>query len=147
MTKKKNLYWWFYTVTTVIGLLDSLYLIWIKIANDKAYCLPGIGDCWTVNTSIYSQIAGIPVAVFGTVGYLFILLVFLSADRTPWLRNNSLYLLFGFTLVGILYSAYLTYIELFVIYAVCPFCVISASAMCILFGLTVFRLAKSQFIS
>ena len=42
-------------------------------------------------------------------------------------------ILFGMTLIGVLYSAYLTYIEVAVIYAICPFCVVSAIMMVILF--------------
>ena len=127
-----------------IGLIDSLYLIWIKIANSPAYCLQGVGDCFTVNTSKYSQIFGIPIAVFGVLGYLLILLILYFENRNNFLQENSDYILFGLTLVGILYSAYLTYLELFVILAICPFCVLSAIAMTTLFILTIFRLVKSQ---
>jgi uncharacterized membrane protein len=144
MNKSKSRYWWFFFIVTLIGLVDSIYLLWIKIANDKAYCLQGIGDCWTVNTSRYSSVFGIPVSVFGIIGYTLILLVFLSQNRSEFLRKNAITLLFGLTLAGLLYSAYLTYIELFVIFAICPFCVISAVAMVILFVLSIYRLIKNQ---
>jgi uncharacterized membrane protein len=144
MNKFVPRYGWFFLVVTVIGLLDSLYLLWIKIANDKAYCIQGIGDCWTVNTSKYSSIFGIPVSLFGILGYGLIVIVILLDKRVPFLQQNSLNILFGLTLFGMLYSIYLTYIELFVIYAICPFCVISAVAMVVLFILTLIRLVKNQ---
>ncbi len=144
MSKSKTSYWWIFFVVNLIGLVDSLYLLWIKLANDKAYCLQGVGDCWTVNTSRYSSVFGIPVSVFGIIGYTIILLIFLFQNRNDFLQKNGLTLLFGLTLAGLLYSAYLTYIELFVIFAICPFCVISAVAMVVLFILTVFRLVKGQ---
>lgn len=144
MNKFVPRYGWFFLVVTVIGLLDSLYLLWIKIANDKAYCIQGIGDCWTVNTSKYSSIFGIPVSLFGILGYGLIVTVILLDKRVPFLQQNSLNILFGLTLFGMLYSLYLTYIELFVIYAICPFCVISAVAMVVLFILTLIRLVKNQ---
>jgi uncharacterized membrane protein len=144
MKQKHSRYWWFYVIMTIIGLVDSIYLLWIKIANDKAYCLQGVGDCWTVNTSKYSSIYGIPVSVFGIIGYALILFVFLQEDRIAFLKRNGLNILFGLTLFGLAYSIYLTYIELFVIYAICPFCVISAAAMVGLFGLTLYRLVKTQ---
>jgi uncharacterized membrane protein len=134
----------FSLIIAAIGLIDSLYLIWIKIANSPAYCLQGVGDCFTVNTSKYSVIFGIPIAVFGVLGYLFILIILAFEDRSNFLKENSLYIMFGVTLVGILYSAYLTYLELFVILAICPFCVLSAIAMTTLFILTIIRLVKSQ---
>ena len=135
---------WLFIITALIGLVDSLYLVWIKIANDKVYCLPGLGDCWTVNTSPYSQVFGIPVAVFGVIGFLLILLVALFGNRSNFVHNNQATLLFGFTLAGFLYSVYLTYLELFVINAICPFCVLSALAMTVLFVLSVIRLVKNQ---
>jgi uncharacterized membrane protein len=147
MNKKLSRYGWFYLTITIIGLVDSLYLLWIKLANDKAYCIQGIGDCWTVNTSKYSSIFGIPVSLFGIIGYALILFVFLQEKRIPFLQKNGLNILFGLTLFGIMYSFYLTYIELFVIYAICPFCVISAFAMVVLFFLTLYRLVKSQALS
>jgi uncharacterized membrane protein len=144
LNKPKTKYWWAYLILTVIGLVDSLYLLWIKIANDKVYCLPGIGDCWTVNTSKYSSVFGIPVSIFGIIGYALILLVFLFENKQPVLKKNGLNILFGLTFFGFLYSIYLTYIELFVIFAICPFCVVSAAAMLILFFMTLVRLVKNQ---
>ena len=144
MKKPKTFSERFYWIIAAIGLVDSLYLIWIKIADNPAYCLQGVGDCFTVNTSKYSQIFGIPIAVFGVLGYLAILLILYFENRVDFLRENSDYILFGLTLVGILYSAYLTYLELFVILAICPFCVLSAIAMTTLFILTIFRLVKNQ---
>ncbi|MEJ2149476.1 MAG: vitamin K epoxide reductase family protein, partial [Chloroflexota bacterium] len=52
-------------------------------------------------------------------------------------------LAFGLTLVGTLYSAYLTYLELFVIFAICPYCVTSAVIMVALFGLALYRLLQA----
>jgi uncharacterized membrane protein len=144
MKKPETFSDWLFIITALIGLVDSAYLVWIKIANDKVYCLPGLGDCWTVNTSQYSQVFGIPVSVFGVIGFLIILLVFLFQESSSFLQNNHSTLLFGLTLAGFLYSIYLTYLELFVINAICPFCVLSAIAMTVLFVLSVIRLVKYQ---
>lgn len=144
MKKPETFSEWLFTIMALIGLVDSAYLIWIKIANDKIYCLPGVGDCWTVNTSQYSQVLGIPVSVFGVIGYLAILIVALLANRNKFLARNQDMILFGMTLAGFLYSIYLTYLELFVINAICPFCVLSAIAMTVLFILSVIRLVKNQ---
>ncbi len=51
-------------------------------------------------------------------------------------------LLFGITLVGVLYSAYLTYVELAILHAVCPYCVVSAIVMVILFVAMLIRLKE-----
>lgn len=136
--------WWIFVITSVIGIVNGLYLTLLKLTNNKNLCIQGLGDCWSVNTSKYSQILGIPVALLGTLAFLSILLIFVLEEKIGFLRDYSKYLLFGLSLVGVLFSAYLTYIELAVIQAICPFCVLSALAMAVLFALSVIRLVKSQ---
>ena len=108
-----------------IGLLDAIYLTWIKLSGAEALCA-GVGDCSAVNASRYSEIAGIPIAVFGAAAYLVMLLILIYKDRVDFLREIGAMLLVGISLAGVLYSAYLTYIELYVIHAICPYCVLSA---------------------
>ncbi len=130
------------TITTIIGLFDAIYLIIVKYANNEALCLPGVGDCWSVNTSRYSEIAGIPLSVLGTAAYLAILLINLNLDRFEITRKYGLIALFGMTLCGFIYSIYLTYLEIAVIKAICPFCVVSAVAMTVLFVVSILRLVQ-----
>jgi uncharacterized membrane protein len=112
-----------------IGLADSVYLTWIKFANQEALC-SGIGSCEVVNSSQYAVVAGIPIALFGALAFLAILIALVFESRVNFLQENGLILVFGLSLAGVLYSVYLTYIELFVIKAICPFCVLSA--LCLL---------------
>jgi uncharacterized membrane protein len=142
---KNGRFWKFFTIIgAVIGLVDSLYLSWIKITHTTALCLPGIGDCETVNTSRYSQIYGIPVAYFGAAAYLVLLVVLYLEEKQPFFTANGLLVQFGVSLLGVLYSAYLTYIEIAVIHAICPFCVLSAVIMLGIFGSTLVRLNIDQ---
>ncbi len=141
---KIKAYWWIFVITSIIGILNGLYLTLLKLSNNKSLCIQGVGDCWSVNTSIYSQIYGIPVALLGTLAFLTLLLLFLYESRFALLRDYSRHILFGISLVGVLYSAYLTYLEFAVIQAVCPFCILSAISMTVLFILSVIRLARSQ---
>ncbi|HMN60567.1 MAG TPA: vitamin K epoxide reductase family protein [Anaerolinea sp.] len=134
----------FTIICAAIGLVDSVYLTWIKLTHTTALCLPGIGDCETVNTSRYSEINGIPIALLGALVYLAILLIILLKDKASFLGEYGLYLLFGISLVGVLYSAYLTYIEIAVIHAICPFCVISAIVILLIFVSTIVRLSQDQ---
>ncbi len=60
--KKINIY---ALIAAIIGALDSLYLTWVKLSHNEINCAPGLGDCFTVNTSRYSEIYGIPIAIFG----------------------------------------------------------------------------------
>ena len=124
-----------------IGMLDSIYLTWIKLANQEAMC-SGIGSCEAVNSSEYATLAGIPIALFGAGAFLVILIFMLFETRTPFLEENSLMLVFGLSLVGVLYSVYLTYLELYVLKAICPFCVLSAVSLLGLLVVASIRLRK-----
>lgn len=128
----------------IIGLVDALYLTWIKLTNNQAVCLPGLGDCGTVNSSRYAEIFGIPVALLGAGAYLAILGVIFLEKRNSFWENSSSLIVFGICLAGTLYSLYLTYIEIWVLKAICPFCVVSAVAMLSLLILSIVRLAQVQ---
>jgi uncharacterized membrane protein len=105
------------------GVLLSVYLTWTHLRGVVPVCVGGGGGCETVQTSRYSEIAGVPVAALGLVAYA---VLFISAV----LGGERAVLLGLFVaLVGVLFSAYLTYLELFVIGAVCQWCVASAVLM------------------
>jgi uncharacterized membrane protein len=132
------------TVASLVGLMDAAYLTIEKISNNKAMCLPGLGDCWTVSTSPYSQVFGIPVATFGFITYLIILYMLKNETNYPQWKDTILLATFGIALSGTIYSIYLTYLEIAVIKAVCPFCVISAFVMVIIFFCATLRLVRNQ---
>lgn len=128
----------------LLGFADGIYLTIEKLANSRAMCLQGVGDCYSVNTSVYSQVFGIPIALIGSLAYLAFIAFVLLEDRNEFFQNYSIYFMFGINLIGVLYSAYLTYLEIAVIRAICPFCLVSALVMLTLFILTVSRLVKLQ---
>jgi uncharacterized membrane protein len=126
---------------SIIGLLVALYLVYIKFDPASSFCA-GVGDCEAVNTSIYSEIKGIPIAALGALAYAFILGVFLLENSSSFFEQWGPMIIFGTALVGVLYSAYLTYIELAVIHKICPYCVTSAVVMTIIFIFSSIRLRK-----
>lgn len=128
---------------SAIGLLDASYLTYIKLAHQEAAC-SGIGDCATVNASVYSEVFGIPIALLGAGAYLVLLVLLLMETRSEGWAAASAYGVFGITLTGVLYSAYLTYIEVAVLHAICPFCVLSAVVMVLLFLLGNLRLIAPE---
>jgi uncharacterized membrane protein len=135
--------WWLAVVCAVIGLADSIYLTWLKLTGELAAC-GGIGDCESVNASIYSQINGIPIALLGAVAYALILLFLFLESRDDFIGDWSPTLVFGLSLTGTLYSIYLTYIEIAVLKAICPYCVVSAVAILIIFVISIARLRRSN---
>jgi uncharacterized membrane protein len=131
-------------IIALVGLLDSAYLTWLKITHTEAYCIGGIGDCATVNSSRYSEIRGFPIALLGLLAYIVIAGILFLETRHRFFKVNGTMLVFGFSLIGTLYSAYLSYLEATVIRAWCPFCLASAIAISMVFILSMVRLARYQ---
>jgi len=131
-------------ILSIAGLVDALYLTWIKFTNNYSLCIQGVGNCESVNTSSYAEVMGIPVAVLGAGTYLLIIMILLSESRIGHLKSNATLYLFGITLIGVLFSAYLTFIEVAVLKNICPYCVVSAILMTVLFILSIVRLSQGQ---
>lgn len=134
---------WATAVLAAVGLLVSLYLTWIKVANEKAFC-GGVGECESVNASRFSEIGGVPVALLGALAYAGILSLALVQTRGAFWAEWSPIGIFGLSLAGTIYSAYLTYIEIFVLRAICPYCVVSAVVITVIFILSTARLVRSE---
>ena len=133
---------WAMAVLAGLGALDSLYLTWVKLAHTQAICA-GLGDCERVQTSVYSTLFGIPVAILGLGAYLALLALILFGDRLPGaLAVYSPLMVFGVAFVGFLFSAYLTYAEIFVIEAICPYCVVSAVLITLIWLLSIWHLVR-----
>lgn len=120
-------------VLSVIGLIVAGYLAYVETQAVPAVCGP-VGDCNAVQVSPYARLFGIlPIGVLGVIGYLVILgLWVLSRFSGDELRSKSLAGIFGLSLAGTLFSIYLTYLEPFVIRAVCIWCLTSAVIMSLL---------------
>jgi uncharacterized membrane protein len=136
----KKLYWAL-MISAITGMAISIYMLIFKFLRIDAMCL-GNGGCSTVNASPYSEIYGIPVAAVGFIGYLAIIGTLILENRLSFFKENGPLLEFGMGLAGVVYSAYLTYLELNVIHAICPFCVASAIAITLCFVLALIRLIK-----
>jgi uncharacterized membrane protein len=139
--KSDLVYFWGGVVFAILGFLDALYLLIYKLTGNVRMCL-GNGGCHDVNFSPYSEIYGIPISVFGLVAYLAILCILVLERRLNIAYEYGPLAIFGISLVGVAFSVYLTYLELYIIHAVCPFCVISAILITLLFILAIIRLVK-----
>ncbi|MBI1801870.1 MAG: vitamin K epoxide reductase family protein [Chloroflexi bacterium] len=108
----------------LLGLADSLYLLTVHWGWWQAVCL-GIGSCEVVNASVYSELLGVPVALLGALAYLAILAASLLILREAYgeLARRAVFFV---ALVGVVFSAYLTVVELFILHEICPWCVLSA---------------------
>jgi uncharacterized membrane protein len=125
-------------VLTVIGLSVASYLTYVHYSGIQPVCTAG-GSCLKVQTSIYAELAGVPVALIGLIGYIAILGSLLVPEN-----ETSRFATVAMTLVGFGFSAYLTYRELFTIHAICEWCASSAGVMTVLMGLAVWRFLRGE---
>jgi uncharacterized membrane protein len=125
-------------VIATVGLGVASYLTYVHYSGIQPICSAG-GSCLEVQTSVYSKIAGVPVALMGLIGYVVILGSLLVPES-----EESRFATMAFTVVGFGFSAYLTYRELFSIHAICEWCASSAVMMTVLAGLSIWRFLRGE---
>jgi uncharacterized membrane protein len=123
---------------TVLGVALASYLTYVHYAEIKPLCTAG-NSCIKVQSSVYSKLAGVPVALMGLIGYVAILGSLLVPQS-----ENSRFATMALTLVGFGFSAYLTYRELFSIHAVCEECATSAGILTVLMCLAVWQFLRGE---
>jgi uncharacterized membrane protein len=103
----------------------------------------GVGDCATVQSSQYASLGPVPVSFIGVLGYV-ALLVLSFVGLRPSHRESRMIggLLLAGSLGGGLFSAYLTYLEAFVIEVWCQYCVVSAIIITLIFFASVPEVAR-----
>lgn len=100
------------------GASLAAYLTWVHYDESLLVCVAG-GGCETVQQSAYAEIAGVPVALLGLIGYSSVLA--LVVWDTPTARLCAAMIAF----VGLAFGLYLMVLQLFVIDAVCTWCVVN----------------------
>jgi len=124
------------------GGLVSFYLTWLHYSGTLALCL-GSNACETVQSSRYAELGGIPVALLGLAFFVLAAGFAVQRGRVRGERREAARLaFFGLTLTGVVFAGYLTYLELFVIGAICPWCVSIALCVVALFALAIHDLAR-----
>lgn len=116
----------------LIGLGIAAYLSVVELQGALPFCGP-LKGCEEVALSEYARIGGVPIAVFGVA--LSISLFFLAV---AWVRSGRIGLLaahYGLSLLGVVFEIYFTYLELFVIGAVCVWCASYGLTLLLRFGL------------
>ena len=122
---------------SLAGIFVALYLLLYKLGMiGNLSC--SVGSCETVNSSKWATFLGLPVAGWGVAWYvaMFVLAIVSTGSRFADSPLVSLVLL-GVAASGLIFSLYLTYLELFVINAICQWCVVSAIIVTIIFFFTV----------
>jgi uncharacterized membrane protein len=120
-------------VVATVGLGIAGYLTAVHYDGGAPACAISHG-CATVQQSEYAELAGVPVALLGLLGYAAILLTLLRDDEPARAATALL------SLTGAGFSLWLTYVEVFRLEAICSWCVASAVCMVVLAGLSAARM-------
>ena len=129
-------------VLSLVGLIIASYMYLYKIGAIGALAC-GSGGCETVQLSPQARFLGVEVALIGILGYAVLFAVALAGLQprfaaSPWPGRLLALLATG----AVLFTAYLTYLELFVIHAICRWCVGSAVIILLIFGLSLRDLGR-----
>jgi uncharacterized membrane protein len=123
-------------VLALVGLGIAGYLTWVHYAGLQPFCVGGGGGCERVQTSRWADLGGVPVAVLGLAGYLAMLATLALPEDLG--RSAAAFV----ALVGLGFSAWLTYVEIAKIHAICQWCVASAVVMTLLAVVSIMRLLR-----
>jgi uncharacterized membrane protein len=126
------------TLLTLAGLGVAGYLTYVHYAGIDPVCTAG-GSCEKVQTSVYSELAGVPVALIGLLGYISILGLLLSREN-----ETTRFATMALTLVGFAFSLYLSYREVYSIHAICEWCASSAAILTVMAPLSVWRFLRGS---
>jgi len=138
---------WVPVVLSLSGVFVSGYLSVKRLTGGNLACARW-AECDLVNNSVYAKLYGVPVAFLGLAGYLLLLVLAAAALETSGSSQRRLLAIsFVLALGGVGFSAYLTYIELFVIEAICNWCVASAiliTLLAIVGGINLWRTSPQR---
>ena len=130
---------------SLIGAFVALYLTLYKLGYiGQLTC--SVGSCETVQTSKWATLLGFPVAAWGLATYVILFVLALVGLQPAFEQSRSIsWGLVSLSGWSVLFSGWLTYLELFVIDAICMWCVLSAVIMTLVFAASIFDLRATRY--
>lgn len=129
---------------SLVGVFVASYLTLYKLGYiGQLTC--SVGSCETVQTSEWATLLGLPVAAWGLATYVILFVLSLVGLQPAFeLSRTVAWALAALSGWSVLFSGWLTYLELFVIDAICIWCVVSAVLMTLIFVASLFDLRASR---
>jgi uncharacterized membrane protein len=119
------------------GIFVALYLLLYKLGMIGALSC-AVGSCEIVNTSKWATFLGLPVAGWGVGFYIGMFVLAMASTRDEYAESRTISaLLLAVATTGVVFSGWLTYLELFEIHAICQWCVVSAIIVTVIFFVTI----------
>ncbi len=133
--------WTAAVAVAVAGAVVSGYLLIGSVRNAPPVCL--VGACEEVAASSFARFLGIPNAAFGLLMYAAVVFVAVAASLRPPARSWASPALVGLAVFGTAFSAYLTWLQVVVLQAVCAWCALSAALWVVLLALSIMTARKN----
>lgn len=131
-------------ILVVIALGITGYMTWTKIANVPLECTnEGFINCAVVENSAWAYILGVPTATWGLLAHLMIGLVLLLEGRQEFFGRYGVFIIFGIALFGVMYHAYLIYVSVALLRALCPWCLAAGTVMLLQLIVTSLRMRNA----
>jgi uncharacterized membrane protein len=128
-------------ILAIAGVAVAGYLSYVHYNVGALVC--GVGDCKIVQSSQYSEMFGVPIAIFGLLMYVAIVGLIIVRSTMVELEDIANTAILISLVAGTIYAAYLTYLEIEVIRAICQWCVISAIITVLLLIVESIRMTRS----
>jgi len=127
---------------SLLGIFVAAYLYLYKLGKIGTLAC-GTGGCETVQLSRWSRFLGVDVALIGLIGYAGLLVLTVLSLQPRFTADRRIVQLIALASgVGVLFAAYLTALELFVIHAICRWCVASAVIITAIFACALLGLRR-----
>jgi uncharacterized membrane protein len=123
-------------VLALAGAAVAGYLVWVRETGASLVC--ATGGCGTVQSSEYAEVAGVPVALLGLLGYVVLFSAALFPGETARLAQAAV------ALGAVIFSAYLLYVQVALIEELCDWCLVSDAIVTLIAVLALLRLRLAQ---
>ena len=123
-------------VLALAGAAVAGYLVWVRETGATLVC--ATGGCGTVQSSEYAEVAGVPVALLGLLGYVVLFSAALFPGETARLAQAAV------ALGAVIFSAYLLYVQVALIGELCDWCLVSDAIVTLIAVLSLLRLRLAQ---
>jgi len=120
---------------SMLGITDASYLSYSYFSGIPVKC-SFFSGCEIVTASKYSEIFGIPISLIGLLYYILLFVIIVWATRKEEISISGIKNVFLLSFFGFLFSAYLLYLQVFIIQTLCIFCLISATVSTLIFVLS-----------
>lgn len=142
-SRRRITLWHITLVFCIVALFTSGYLSYTTATGTTAVCIEGGAfDCAAVEGSIYSKIAGVPVAYLGLLTYLTIFVLLLLEKRVRLIGEYGMLLILGLSLFGFMFHSYLTYVSVSILHKVCMWCLLTNLSMFVIMIATFARVIR-----